>query len=180
MRELLKMLYWQLNTKIGRYEMLFFFIRNIPGNFGALLRGKIYGKYLKSVGKNFKVLPGTVIVNPQNIIINDNVVIGDYNFIQGGGGLSIGSNTITGPYAKIWTENHRFDLIDTPIIKQGSEYKPVTIGDDVWVGAGAFIMPGTVIADKMIISAQSVVSAKEYKKGMVLAGHPARVIKERY
>jgi acetyltransferase-like isoleucine patch superfamily enzyme len=154
-------------------------IRNIPGEFGAVLRGKIYGKYMKSVGNNFKVLPGTVIVNPQNIKVKDDVVLGYFNFIQGGGGLSIGSKTITGPYAKIWTENHRFESIDKPIIEQGSEFKSVEIGDDVWIGAGAFIMPGAIIADKMVIAAQSVVSAKEYKCGMVLAGHPARVVKER-
>lgn len=179
MFELLKTLYWQLSKKSGRYDFFCFFFRNIPGEFGDLLRGKFYRRYLKKVGKNFRVQPGTVIVHPENITIKDNVIIGYNNFIQAGGGLTIGSNFLSGPYAKIWTQNHRFDSIYDNILEQGYEYRPIVIGDDVWIGAATFIMPGVVLADKMVIAANSVVGAKVYKSGMILSGNPARVIKIR-
>ena len=59
-----------------------------------------------------------------------------------------------------------------------TEIKPVIIGDDVWIGARAIIMPGIVIGRGAVIGAGSVVT-KNVDEYAVVAGNPARVIKYR-
>ena len=55
--------------------------------------------------------------------------------------------------------------------------KPVTVGDDVWIGAGAFLCPGVSVGDGSIVGAGSVVT-KGVPAGVVAAGNPCRVIRE--
>jgi len=55
--------------------------------------------------------------------------------------------------------------------------KQVTIGDDVWIGAGAIILPGSHIGEKSIIGAGAVIP-KDVPAGSIVAGIPAKVIRE--
>jgi len=55
--------------------------------------------------------------------------------------------------------------------------KPVTVGDDVWIGAGAILCPGTSVGDGSIVGAGSVVTT-DVPAGVVAAGNPCRVIRE--
>jgi putative colanic acid biosynthesis acetyltransferase WcaF len=55
---------------------------------------------------------------------------------------------------------------------------PITIGDGVWVAAGAFIGPGVTVGDNCVIAARAVV-AKDVPAGVVAGGNPCRVIKQR-
>lgn len=93
--------------------------------------------------------------------------------------MSIGDYSILGPSVKIWSLNHIFTDPDVWIPDQGYEYLPVKIGKYVWVGANVFVMPGAEISDYCIISAGSVVGAKRYPAGSILAGNPARKIGSR-
>ena len=179
MIETLKQLYWDLFFPGTRYHYISYILRDIPGGLGILLRRKWYSKKLKKAGKNLTVLPGTVILNPQNMECGDNVSIGVNNYIQAGGGLVIKSDTMLGPYVKIWTQTHNYKDYNTPVHSQGYTFKSVEIGHDVWVAANAFIMPGAIIGDKCIISANSVVGEKVYSTGTIIAGYPARKIGER-
>ncbi len=77
---------------------------------------------------------------------------------------------------KIWTQNHNYKEYNKPVWSQGYSYRPIRIGCDVWIGANAFIMPGTKLGNKCIILANSVVTSKEYPDGTILAGYPARKI----
>ena len=87
-----------------------------------------------------------------------------------------GNLGILGPGVKIWSANHRFEDTSRSIAEQGYEYKKVTIGNHVWIGANAFIMPGAAIGDYVVISAGAVVGAKTYPPYKIVAGNPARVI----
>eukprot|EP00009_Paramoeba_aestuarina_P017733 CAMPEP_0201539554 /NCGR_PEP_ID=MMETSP0161_2-20130828/70467_1 /ASSEMBLY_ACC=CAM_ASM_000251 /TAXON_ID=180227 /ORGANISM="Neoparamoeba aestuarina, Strain SoJaBio B1-5/56/2" /LENGTH=62 /DNA_ID=CAMNT_0047946961 /DNA_START=592 /DNA_END=780 /DNA_ORIENTATION=+ len=55
--------------------------------------------------------------------------------------------------------------------------KRITIGDDVWIGGGSIVLPGVTIGDRVVIAAGSVVS-KDVPSDVVVAGCPARVIKQ--
>ena len=179
MIDLLKKFYWDMSYAQYRDTYIAALIRNIPGSFGILLRRKWYSKRFKKVGRNLNILPGTYIINPQNVECGDDVSIGVYNYIQAGGGVKIGSCTLLGPFVKIWTQQHNYKDPNTPIRLQGYNFKPVELGYDVWIAANVFIMPGAKIGNKCIISASTVVGAKTYPDGIILAGYPARKIGER-
>lgn len=176
---LLKLLKWDLQKRDSRFFYFFFLIRNIPGDFGIALRSKFLRKYLKSSGENLRVHEGVRIRNVQQLSIGDNVTIGIGNFIQAAGRVTIGDNVLLGPDVKIWSANHVFSNPRIPVREQGYEFKEVIIGNNTWIGANCFIMPGSNIGDSVIISAGSIVGAKGIPPFTILAGNPARKIGSR-
>lgn len=60
----------------------------------------------------------------------------------------------------------------------GLEYgKAITIGDNVWIGGGAIILPGVTFGHNVVVAAGAVVTKSFVDDNIVLAGHPAKVIK---
>jgi maltose O-acetyltransferase len=93
--------------------------------------------------------------------------------------LKVGKDVMMGPYVVIIGDNHRFDNLDLPMRLQGTqEYPPVRIGDDVWIGARAIILPGLTIGNGAIIGAGSVVT-KDVPPYAICAGNPAKIIRYR-
>ena len=180
MIEALKRLYWDISGKNERQLLMEHFLRNIPGHFGMHLRGKQYGRLFAEAGEYMHVLPGTYIIHPERVECGGHFQIGINNYIQAGGGLVCGDYVMLGPFVKIWTQNHVITDINSPMQQQGYERKKVQLGNDVWIGASAFIMPGAIIGDGCVVSAGAVVGAKQYKAGTILAGNPARKIGERF
>ncbi len=179
MSAIVKSLYWDLTQRASLNQIFEYLIRDLPGNFGMAVRRGYYKNKFGNDGEGLNILPGAYIINPQNVECGKYVSIGVRNFFQAGGGVVLGDNVMMGPHAKIWTQTHNFERTDIPIKRQGYNYQKVTIGDDVWIGANAFIMPGTEIGSHSIVSACSVVGAKKYPEGIILAGNPARKIGER-
>jgi len=69
--------------------------------------------------------------------------------------IHIGSHTMFGPAVQVLTPMHPLDAI----LRRQQEFgKPVTIGDDVWVGGGALILPGVRVGSRAVIGAGSVVT----------------------
>jgi len=88
--------------------------------------------------------------------------------------VTIGSRTLFGPNVQIYAATHPLNHIERA---SGLEYgKPVTIGDDVWVGGNCVICPGVSIGDRSVIGAGSVVT-KDIPPDVVAAGNPCRVIR---
>lgn len=86
----------------------------------------------------------------------------------------IGNNVLFAPKVQILTATHPVDWkTRAKWLEMG---KPVTIGSDVWVGAGALILPGVTIGDRSVIGAGAVV-VKDVPSDTVVAGNPARVIR---
>ncbi|MEP0828057.1 MAG: acyltransferase [bacterium] len=148
----------------------------IPSFIGYTIRGRFYRKWIKSVGPNTLFLERLYIRNPQLMTIGSNCSMGIDCAIQAAGGLTIGNYVILGPGVKIWTSNHIYADPNVPIYNQGSEFKPVVIEDDTWIGANAFIMPGTHLGKGCVVAAGAIVSGRRYKDFSILAGNPARVI----
>ena len=87
--------------------------------------------------------------------------------------VSIGSFTLFGPAVQIYTPMHPWDAEQ----RRREEFgKPVTIGDDVWVGGGAIILPGVTIGSRAVIGAGSVVT-RDVPDDVFAAGNPCRVIR---
>jgi len=165
---------WDLDG--GRFHHRQAMLAPIPGYIGFTLRYRLYKKYLKSLGEETLFYEGIYIRNPQNLSIGHHCAMGVDNAFQAAGYLTIGNYVVFGPGVKVWTSNHIFSDPNKPILEQGSEFKEVVIGDDTWVAANVFIMPGARIGKGCVISAGAVVGAKTYKDYSILAGNPARVI----
>ena len=175
----LKEVYWELSRPNDRFDYLQFFLGEIPGYLGLLWRRKVYSRHFKSAGKNLTVYQGVRIRNIHLMSVGDNVYLGLENNFQAGGGLTIGDRVAFGPGCKIWTINHKFDDLETPIMEQGYDFKPVSIGNDVWLAANVFVMPGVEIPEGCIVAAGSVVGVKKYPPYSIISGNPARVIGNR-
>lgn len=89
--------------------------------------------------------------------------------------VSIGSRTLFGPNAQIYTAMHPMNAHERA---KGPEYaKPVAIGEDVWVGGSAVICPGVTIGNRCVIGAGSVVT-KDIPDDVFAAGNPCKIIRD--
>ncbi|HEY7021020.1 MAG TPA: acyltransferase [Ktedonobacterales bacterium] len=86
--------------------------------------------------------------------------------------VAIGADCLFGPYVNI-TDNDFHDLRDRT---RQPEAQPVTIGDHVWIGTRALILPGVTIGDGAVVGAGSVVT-KDIPPNGVVAGNPARLLR---
>lgn len=90
--------------------------------------------------------------------------------------IRIGKHCLLGPRVQLYTVNHPLD----PKLRRNGAYgqsRDITIGDDAWIGGGAIICPGVNLGNNVIVGAGSVVT-KSFGDNVVIAGNPARVIKQ--
>lgn len=127
-------------------------------------------------GKDINVEKNAYFGSGRGIRIEDNSGIGVNCIIHGP--LSIGQNVMMGPDVVVLTHTHCYDRLDIPMARQGSFTKPVTIGNDVWIGMRAIIMPGVKIGNGVIIGAGAVVT-KDVPDYAVVGGVPAKIIRYR-
>jgi acetyltransferase-like isoleucine patch superfamily enzyme len=114
-----------------------------------------------------------------------NVVLGSHTRIQPyavlwaspNSKITVGNYSGLGPGTMIFSSNHQY-LAGQPYYRQPWIERDVTIGEDVWVGAGTVIVAGVTIGDHCVIAAGSVVT-RDIPPNSVAAGVPARVIKTR-
>jgi maltose O-acetyltransferase len=91
----------------------------------------------------------------------------------------IGDNVMMGPEVVFYTTRHNNSRTDIPMNMQGIETGiPIVIGNDVWIGRRAIILPGVTIGDGCIIGAGAVVT-KSFPPYSVIGGVPAKIVKNR-
>ena len=79
------------------------------------------------------------------------------------------------PNVQLYTATHPLDPLER---NSGVEFgKPIAIGNNVWIGGGAIILPGVTLGDNVVVGAGSVVT-KSFPNNVAIAGNPARIIKE--
>ncbi|MET3557615.1 maltose O-acetyltransferase [Streptococcus rupicaprae] len=89
--------------------------------------------------------------------------------------ITIGDNALIGPNVQLLTPLHPLEATERIA---GLEYgKPITIGNNVWIGGGVTILPGVTLGDNVVIGAGSVVTKSFDEDNIVLAGNPARIVK---
>lgn len=164
------------------YAAYYFFARHLPSSSAPYGLG---AKYIRGIcargmfdrcGKNVNIEHGAFLASGAGIEIGDNSGVGLACRISGP--LSIGSDVMMAPGVMIFTQNHETKDLSIPMRLQTAPKKKVTIGDDVWLGANALIMPGVSIGNGAIIAAGAVVT-KNVEPYAVVGGNPARVIKYR-
>lgn len=141
------------------------------------IRSFFYENSIKCKGKLY-ILPGTTLCYPYKIEIGYNVFINRNAYITARANITIGDNVLIGPGVIINSGMHRYKDKNKLIRDQGHEIKPIIIGNDVWIGANAVIMPGVFIGDGSVIGAGAIVT-RSIPPYSVAVGIPARIIKER-
>lgn len=115
----------------------------------------------------------SVVYGAENIIKGINCDPGDSPnmYVQARNGIVFGNNIEFGPGTKIISANH-----DTENFSKHQVCPPVEIGDNVWIGANAVLLPGVSVGDNVVIGAGSVVT-KEIPSNSIAVGNPCRVVR---
>lgn len=89
--------------------------------------------------------------------------------------IRIGNDVQIGPYVQFLTATHPLE----PALRRDKweSAKPITIADNVWVGAGAIILPGVTIGENTVVGAGAIVT-KDLPANVVAVGNPARIIRQ--
>ena len=94
-------------------------------------------------------------------------------YLDGRNGIRIGTNTWMGPRVSIISMNH-----NTVAYKTYMSDGPVVIGNDCWLGANVIILPGVTLGNHVVCAAGAVVTKSFPENDILLAGVPARVMKQ--
>jgi maltose O-acetyltransferase len=126
------------------------------------------------IGNNVRVM--NIKVQGVDLEIGDNTFIGNDTFITGGKSkVIIGENCDISSRVSFVTGTHE---IGTKYRAAGNGYsKDIKIGNGVWIGYGAIILPGVTVGDGVIIAAGSIVTSN-LPSGVLAAGCPAKIKKQ--
>ena len=149
---------------------------NPGGSFAKRLRYILCRPLFLSCGK------GVNVERLADFSLGRHLKIGNYSGLgvncRVRGKVTIGDNVMMGPDVIILTRSHNAQDVDVPMRHQGASEAPVSIGNDVWIGTRAIIMPGVSIGDGVIIGSAAVVT-RDVPPYTVVGGIPARVIMQR-
>lgn len=125
---------------------------------------------------NYSVIESFCCINNAvgDVIIGNHTRVGIHNTIIGP--VKIGNHVNLAQGITVTALNHNFSDPNKRIDEQGISTTPVTIGDDIWIGANAVILPGVTIGNHSVIAAGAVVT-KDVPPHSLAAGVPAKIIK---
>lgn len=163
--ELLKRVIWQLvYTIFFKYSP-----RHIYGWRNFLL--KVFGA---KIGKRVKIFPSATVIHPWLLTVGDNSVISWNVRVYNLGKITIGNNCIISQYAHLCAGTHLYDDPEFKLIRS-----EISIGNNVWVAADAFVGPDIIINDYALIAARAVV-VKNVDFNCIVGGNPAKIIGKRF
>ena len=153
--------------KCHRYNQL------SPNDYEA--QQQILTQLLGKLGKNAVITPPFWCDYGYNITIGDFFYSNHNMIITDGAKVTFGDNVFVAPNCCFTTAQH---AIDPEMRKAGIEIaKPITIGNNVWIGAGSTILAGVEIGDNTVIGAGSVVT-KSIPSNVVAVGVPCKVMRQ--
>lgn len=137
-------------------------------------------KKLNFLGENVHIDETVIITRPEKVKIGNDVSIQKNCVISGKGGITIGEGSIIANDVQILSAEHNFDAMDIQAIPFDDRYieEEVVIGEYVWIGSHALILPGVNIQKGAVVAAGAVVT-KDVRPYAVVAGCPAKEIKQR-
>ena len=127
----------------------------------------------KKIDPTFRLFPPFYADFGKNITIGKNVFINSCCHFQDQGGIKIGDGAFIGHNAVLATANHAID----PRLNRKLSYKPITIENNVWLGANVTILQGVTVGEWSVVAAGSVVT-KDVAPFTIVGGTPAKFIKD--
>lgn len=131
-------------------------------------------RLLGAAGEGLRIEPPFWCDYGWNISVGRNFYMNHGGVILDAGGVTFGDNVLVGPQCGFYTSGHPLDAAKRA---QGLEYAyPIRVGSGVWIGGGVRVMPGVSIGDGAVIASGSVVM-KDIPAGVLAAGVPCRPIR---
>lgn len=152
--------------------------RSLPSFFGYIPRYVVYKLLFKHLDSFCFIQPNVYFSHCFNISCGRNFIVNSNAYFHGLGGIEIGDYVLIGPNVVISSGKHEYKQNTGPVMLQHITPKKIIIGNGVWIGANAVIMPGVHLAEGTVVGAGAVVT-KSTKPFTVVAGVPAKVVKHR-
>lgn len=139
------------------------------------IRVKLLKELLGSTGENVYMEPNIRFDYGYNTYVGENFFANFDCTILDVCEVRFGDNCLLAPGVQIYTATHPLNPTER---NSGKEYaKPISIGNNVWIGGSAIINPGVTIGNNVVIASGAVVT-KDVPDNVVVGGNPARVIKQ--
>ena len=148
-------------------QLVFKFNNAMPG---TAEYAELMHKIFPTMGENSRVGTPLTAVRPHMVKIGRNVVVMPGCLMMSAGGITIDDGAMIAANVQLISNNH--DLYERQVIT----CKPVHIGKNAWIGAGATILPGVTVGENAVVGAASVVT-KDVTPDSIVAGNPAKLIK---
>ncbi|MFN7965638.1 MAG: acyltransferase [Acidobacteriota bacterium] len=151
-----------------------------PGTVWRALLVLYFRARLKRVGKRFRIGIGSMILNPENVSVGDDVYWGPGTVIGTPSEVIVGDRVMFGPQVMLIGGDHDLSNVSCPLrfVPAPPPVDPIVIGADVWLGARVIVLKGVRIGDGAVVGAGSVVT-KDLPSGCIAVGNPARVLRVR-
>ena len=137
-------------------------------------RAEILDKLLPNKGENVSILAPFIADYGKNCFIGEGTFINYGAYLMDGAPITIGKSCFIGPNCGMYTATH--PLLAEERNRGLEKAKPITIGDNVWLGGDVTILPGVTIGEGSVIGAKSLVN-KDIPPNVVAVGNPCRVIR---
>ena len=149
----------------GRHSKIYFSVRMDTPPYRRFSLGR------HSVVESFSCINNAV----GDVVIGDYTRIGLHNTVIGP--VTIGSHVNIAQGVTVTALNHNYDKPGIRIDQQGITTRPITIGNDVWIGTRAVILPGVTIGSHCVVAAGAVVTT-DVPDNTLVAGIPAKTIRK--
>lgn len=125
------------------------------------------------VASTSRTRPATKIRHPWLLTLGEHASVADDVNVYNLGPIVIGDHSVVSQGTHLCAGTHDHTRADLPLLRP-----PITIGCGVWICADAFIGPGVTVGDNSVVAARAVV-VRDVPAGVIVAGNPARVVKDR-
>ena len=155
------------NTAVGRR------LPNLLIKFGHIVGAYKLRLLGGRLGADALIYPSARIYQPAKVVIGSRSSVGDFSVLWGGGGITIGNDTMISTHCAIVSLSHDVNAATLgKLYNETTIRNPICIGSNVWIGAHVTVLPGVTIGDNAVVGAGSVVT-RDIPPGVIARGVPA-------
>jgi acetyltransferase-like isoleucine patch superfamily enzyme len=157
------------------FHTVYGLVKFLPMLGGDVVRWLVLKLFLQHIDGWVWFRDNVTIWFPEGVNIGSGSMVGENCFLDGYGGLTIGSNVLIAHNSSLISEDHGYATRSMPIRRQPKTAGAIVVGDDVWIGCGVRVLKGVTIGNGAIIAAGAVVT-KDVPPFAIVGGIPGRVL----